>query len=140
MKQCHIIVQVLFATGKADMISNKVDIRYEFPNDLNLESTHTHTHKKNNLEILGLKLLRLSPASLLKKRLWHRCFPVNFAKFLRATFLENTSKLLLLHIKTSQLIRSPRHIEGSQFYLQNKPIYRFPYLYDGDLRIPGSIS
>ena len=29
---------------------------------------------------------RLSPATLLKKRLWHRCFPVNFAKFLRTPF------------------------------------------------------
>ena len=27
-----------------------------------------------------------SPATLLKKRLWHRCFPVKFAKFLRAHF------------------------------------------------------
>ena len=26
------------------------------------------------------------PATLLKKGLWHRCFPVNFAKFLRALF------------------------------------------------------
>ena len=26
-----------------------------------------------------------------KKRLWHRCFPVNFVKFLRTTFLQNTS-------------------------------------------------
>ena len=26
---------------------------------------------------------------LLKKRLWHRCFPVYFAKFLRAPFLQN---------------------------------------------------
>ena len=26
------------------------------------------------------------PATLLKKRLWHRCFPVNFAKFLRTPF------------------------------------------------------
>ena len=25
-------------------------------------------------------------ATLLKKRLWHRCFPVNFAKFLRTPF------------------------------------------------------
>ena len=33
----------------------------------------------------------LRPATLLKKRLWHRCFPVNFAKFLRALFLQNTS-------------------------------------------------
>ena len=27
----------------------------------------------------------------LKKRIWHRCFPVNFAKFLRTPFLQNTS-------------------------------------------------
>ena len=34
------------------------------------------------------------PATLLKKRLlWHRCFPVNFAKFLRTTFLQNTSSV-----------------------------------------------
>ena len=26
------------------------------------------------------------PATLLKKRLWHRCFPMNFAKFLRTPF------------------------------------------------------
>ena len=31
-----------------------------------------------------------SAATLLKKRLWHRCFPVNFAKFLRtAVFIEH---------------------------------------------------
>ena len=34
-------------------------------------------------------------ATLLKKRLWHRCFPVNFAKFSRAPFLQNTSGRLL---------------------------------------------
>ena len=28
----------------------------------------------------------LRPATLLKKRLWHRCFPVNFSKFLRTPF------------------------------------------------------
>ena len=26
------------------------------------------------------------PATLLKKRLWHKCFPMNFAKFLRIPF------------------------------------------------------
>ena len=31
-----------------------------------------------------------------QKRHWHRCFPVNFAKFPRAPFLQNTSKRLLL--------------------------------------------
>ena len=29
----------------------------------------------------------LKPANLLKKRLWHRCFPVNFANFLRTPYL-----------------------------------------------------
>ena len=30
--------------------------------------------------------LQPKPAALLKKRLWHRCFPVNFVKFLRTPF------------------------------------------------------
>ena len=29
--------------------------------------------------------------ALLKKGLWHRCFPVNFVKFLRTPFLQNTT-------------------------------------------------
>ena len=29
----------------------------------------------------------LRPATLLKKGLWHKCFPVNFAKFLRTPFV-----------------------------------------------------
>ena len=29
--------------------------------------------------------------SFSKKRLWHRCFPVNFVKFLRTLFLTDTS-------------------------------------------------
>ena len=36
------------------------------------------------------------PATLLKKRLLHRCFPANFAKFLRTPFLQNTSGRLLV--------------------------------------------
>ena len=36
------------------------------------------------------------PTTLLKKRLWHRCFFVNFVKFLRIPFLQNTSGPLLL--------------------------------------------
>ena len=32
---------------------------------------------------------------LSKKRLWHKCFTVNFAKFLRTPFLQNTSGRLL---------------------------------------------
>ena len=39
----------------------------------------------------GVKLQAsgLRPATLLKKRLWHRCFPMNFSKFSRTlSFIE----------------------------------------------------
>ena len=42
-------------------------------------------------EVSGLR-----PAILSKKRSWHWCFPVNFAKFVRTPFLRNTSGRLLL--------------------------------------------
>ena len=37
------------------------------------------------------KVAALTPASLLKQRLQHRCFLVNFAKYLRTALLKNTS-------------------------------------------------
>ena len=42
--------------------------------------------------------IRLRSATLLKKKLWHRCFPVNFAKFLRTPVLKNICEQLLLTI------------------------------------------
>ena len=43
------------------------------------------------------KVASLRPATLLKKRHWHRCFPVNFVKFLTTPFLQNTSGRMLLN-------------------------------------------
>ena len=40
----------------------------------------------------------LRPATLLKKRLWHRCFLVNIAKFLRAPFFTEQLRWLLLRV------------------------------------------
>ena len=40
----------------------------------------------------------LAPAALLKKRLWHSCFPVNFAKSLSTLFLRNISGSCFLSI------------------------------------------
>ena len=37
------------------------------------------------------KVADLRPVTLFKKRLWQRCFHVNFTKFLRTSFLQNTS-------------------------------------------------
>ena len=38
------------------------------------------------------------PAALLKKRLWHRCFPANFVKFLRTPFFAEHLWWLLLYL------------------------------------------
>ena len=40
-------------------------------------------------ECLFNKVVGLRPATLLRKSLRHRCFPVNFTKFLRTTFSEH---------------------------------------------------
>ena len=45
------------------------------------------------------KVAGLRPATLLKRKLWHRCFPVTFAKFPRTPFLWNTSGRLLVFQK-----------------------------------------
>ena len=48
--------------------------------------------------LLFNKVAGLRPATLLRRILWHRCFPVNFMKFLRRPFLQNTFVLLLLFL------------------------------------------
>ena len=49
-------------------------------------------YKKGVLEnFTKFTVKHLRPATLLKKRLWHRCFPMNFVKFFRTPFLQNTS-------------------------------------------------
>ena len=52
------------------------------------------------------------PATLLKRRLWHMCFPVNFVKFLKATFLQNTSGRLLL--ERDSLLHEVQHFHHFQ--------------------------
>ena len=55
------------------------------------------TGKRLRQSLFINKLAGLRPATLLKKR---KCFPVNFAKFLRTPFLQNTFGRLLLSVLT----------------------------------------
>ena len=48
-----------------------------------------------------LQALRLRPTTLLKRSLWHRCFLVNFVKFLKIPFFtEHLRWLLLIEFKS----------------------------------------
>ena len=50
------------------------------------------------------KVASLRPATLLKKRLWHRSFTVNFAKFLRTPFFTEQLRWLLLKRLSKEIV------------------------------------
>ena len=52
------------------------------------------------------KVAGLTPATLLKKTLWHKCFPVKFGKFLGTIFFQNTSERLLHWFLLNELTKS----------------------------------
>ena len=55
-----------------------------------LKSFIKFTRKRLCQSLFFNKVAELSPATLLKNRLRHRCFPMNFVKFLRTPFLQAT--------------------------------------------------
>ena len=54
-------------------------------------------HKKC-LSLFFKKVARWRPVTLFKKRLHHRSFPENYAKFLKTAFWQNTSWWMLLRV------------------------------------------
>ena len=54
---------------------------------LKIFAKFTGDHLCQSLFFTKVAVFRSATLSLLKKRLWYRCFPVNFAKFLRTPFL-----------------------------------------------------
>ena len=52
------------------------------------------------------KVADLSPETLWKKSLWHRCFAVNFAKYLRTPFFIILLWWLLLNLSSTELQQS----------------------------------
>ena len=85
---CIVIIWSVFRSSRLDVFCKKGLLRNS--------TKFTGKHLWHSL--FFNKVAGLMPATLLKKRLWHRCFPVNFVKFLRAPFLRNTSRLLLLSV------------------------------------------
>ena len=70
--------------------------------------------------------------TLLKKRLWLKCFPVNFAKFLRTPLLQNTSGWLLLtklHDPNRKKIRLPCFESRWLLYMSWHSVFSFLFLF-----------
>ena len=60
------------------------------------------TGKKSVLESFFNRVAGFRSATLLKRRLLHKCFPVNIVKFLKNSFFVDLSWLLLICIKMIQ--------------------------------------
>ena len=77
-----------FRSGRADVFCKKSVLR----------SSTKFTGKHLCQSLFFNNVAGLRPATLLKKRLWHRCFPVNFLKFLRTLFFTEHLWWLLLQL------------------------------------------
>ena len=96
--------QDTFETRKRSFVSAfsifmTVPIRYHSCKQIPLQDIiRINIVRKNIVAIRDYICECLRPATLLKKRLWRGCFPVNFAKFLRTPFLTEHLRWLLLLI------------------------------------------
>ena len=86
---------------------------------------------KNFAKFTG-KHLCLTPATLLKIRLWHRCFPVNFAKFPRippvAAFLATTKRKNFIILCFNILDFMPSHRKFLKSFQKKKYFIYFSTL------------
>ena len=60
--------------------------------------------------------------TLAEAGLWHKCFPVNFAKFLRTAFLQNIPGQLLLYLCDSWFIFYDLPKNNTKHYIRNTGI------------------
>ena len=71
---------------------------------------------------------RMAPATLLKKRLWRRCFPVNFAKFLRTPYFTEHLRWLLLEgyhiLRRKQNSYNPIHKNGCKLTFLSRVYFK----------------
>ena len=78
------------------------------------------------MNIYYIYITGLRPATLLKRKLWYRCFPVSFVKCLRTPFFQNTSgRLLLLLLRITHF--KLQYVNKRHFLLSLCRIYFIPF-------------
>ena len=94
----HVIRYVFTFTDRKSVRNDSLDQNnFNFSSNKYCFGKNRSSHRRCSVKKVFLEILQnsqenslffnkvsgLRPATLLKKRLWHRCFPVNFALFLR---------------------------------------------------------
>ena len=85
-----------FKKPKKQIIQNRTDISLKKSSGLRLFLQNILLHIRQKALVESKGFLQARRATLLKNVLWHRCFPVSFAKLLRIHFLTEDLRLLLL--------------------------------------------
>ena len=67
------------------------------------------------------KVAGLKAATLLKKRLWYRCFPVNFARFLQTPFFKKNHRLTASEM-TPSIMKIMAILTGNTISVFRKPL------------------
>ena len=90
ISKCFCFLKILDLGGKLNVISILRSTRPE---------VFCKTSQENTCSSISFfnKVSGLRPVTLLKKRLWRRCFPANFAKFIRTPFFVEQLQWLHLH-------------------------------------------
>ena len=78
------------------------------------KNSQENTCEKRNL--LFNKVPGLKTVTVLKKRFWYRCFPVNFLKFLKALSITEHLWWLLLKTPVNQLIFREESVDLQLYY------------------------
>ena len=119
-KKCLVDLTLREKSSRSEVFSKKVVLR----NFVKFTGKHL-------CQFLFLnKVVGMRPATLLKKRLWHRCFPVNFDRFFKIPVWRKTSGRLLLNLQWLQWIQlfSPPHpLFGNFFDYLNTKSQDFTY-------------
>ena len=68
--------------------------------------------------LLFNKVTGLRTVTLLKKRFWYRCCPVNFSKFLKTPSITDHVRWLLLKTPVNQLIFREQFVDLQLYYSQ----------------------
>ena len=87
-----VIISATYRSSRLELFSRNAVLRNS--------AKFTGTHLCQSL--FFKKVAGLRPAILLKKRLWHRCFPVNFAKLLRTPFLTEHLRWLIMDLQKNR--------------------------------------
>ena len=81
-----------------------------------LKNFEKFTGKHLCQSLLFNKVAGLRTVTLLKKRFWYRCFPVNFSKFLKTPSITEHLQWLLLKTSVNQLIFSKELVDLQLYY------------------------